>query len=377
MFPYEKFPLTSSRLVHRKLDRFIHCCYAIKTISSVKCDSPTDAFSSCDDLMKNEALQVFIWALALLALTGNFTVIIWRSRLKVSVSAKVHSLFLKNLAVADLLMGVYLLIIALKDVQWRGRYFKHDEKWRASRTCEVVGVLSLISSEVSVLTLAVITADRFVSIVFAMRFKKLSRRGAHLVVTLVWLIALALAVTPLLGPKSYFYDEKTSAGFYGHSGVCLPLQLSQERFAGWEYSAGIFLALNFASFLFILLAYLAIFWKARITSLAVRSSSQISRESALARRMTFIILTDFCCWMPVIVIGILSLLGKFDDPGKQAYAWIAVFVLPVNSSINPILYTFSTRDWKRSNNVGNVSQSVKDRFCRNLRLRGVCNKGAS
>ena len=55
-----------------------------------------------------------------------------------------------------------------------------------------------------------------------------------------------------------------------------------------------------------------------------------------------IVLTDFLCWMPIIVIGLLSLLGKFHDPEKQAYVWIAVFVLPVNSALNPILYTFST-----------------------------------
>ena len=75
---------------------------------------------------------------------------------------------------------------------------------------------------------------------------------------------------------------------------------------------------------------------------SVRSTTDSAKkEIALARRVFFIILTDLCCWMPVIIIGILTLLGKFNDPSKQAYVWIAIFVLPVNSSINPILYTFS------------------------------------
>ena len=76
-------------------------------------------------------------------------------------------------------------------------------------------------------------------------------------------------------------------------------------------------------------------------------STNMKRESKMARRMMFIVLTDFLCWMPVIVIGLLSLLGKFHDPEKQAYVWIAVFVLPVNSALNPILYTFSTPLVKR------------------------------
>ena len=68
----------------------------------------------------------------------------------------------------------------------------------------------------------------------------------------------------------------------------------------------------------------------------------MNQESTLAKRMTFIILTDFACWFPVIVISILALTGNLHDPTKQVYAWIAVFVLPINSSINPLLYTFST-----------------------------------
>ena len=44
----------------------------------------------------------------------------------------------------------------------------------------------------------------------------------------------------------------------------------------------------------------------------------------------------------MIILGILALLEKFNDPDGTAYVWFAVFVLPVNSSVNPVLYTFST-----------------------------------
>jgi hypothetical protein len=46
--------------------------------------------------------------------------------------------------------------------------------------------------------------------------------------------------------------------------------------------------------------------------------------------------------MPVVVLGVLSLTGNFHDSTGQVYAWVAVLVLPINSSINPILYTFCT-----------------------------------
>ena len=44
----------------------------------------------------------------------------------------------------------------------------------------------------------------------------------------------------------------------------------------------------------------------------------------------------------MIILSVLALVKKFNDPDGTAYVWFAAFVLPVNSSINPVLYTFST-----------------------------------
>ena len=136
-----------------------------------------------------------------------------------------------------------------------------------------------------------------------------------------------------------------SLPFQGRSSVCLPLQLSSERLAGWEYSVGLFIGLNLAAFLFIMLAYISIIVKVSKSQRRVKAhgeSNSIKRESALARRVFIIILTDFSCWIPVIILSILALTGKFHDEQGVAYVWFAVFVLPVNSSVNPVLYTFST-----------------------------------
>lgn len=307
--------------------------------------------------MKNKALQVCIWILGLLALFGNLFVIILRSIVKEDNT--VHSFFLANLAAADFLMGIYMLIIAFKDAQWQGEYFKHDMVWRSSGLCQFAGAVSMLSSEVSVLTLTLITADRFICVVFPFRMRRLGRRKACFYIASIWVIGAVISLVPTLG-FDYFYDKRSNSNYYGRSAVCLPVELSKEKLAGWEYSVAIFIVLNFASFMFILCAYIAMFFKVRQVTKGVRST-QMNRESSMAKRMIFIILTDFFCWMPVIVIGILSLLGKFHDPKKQAYAWIAVFVLPINSSINPILYTFSTPSVSKhvSTRTGKLRKALK------------------
>ena len=253
---------------------------------------------------------------------------------------RVHSFLLTNLAVADFLMGLYLLIIAIKDTQWQGEYFKHDFTWRTGQLCQFAGVLSMVSSEVSVAMLTIITADRLVCIVFPFRFRRLSLRRVYLLCATVWLLGIVISTVPLIG-MGYFVDDITGFDFYGRSAVCLPLQLSSDRPAGWEYSVSFFIAFNLVAFIFMLIAYIAMFVTAKRVGGAVRSTS-VNRETAMAAKMMFIILTDFFCWMPVIIIGVLSLTGNLYDPKKLVYVWIAVFVLPVNSSINPLLYTFST-----------------------------------
>ena len=332
-------------------------------MEGITCDSPTDEFSSCDDLMKNKTLQICIWILGILAFLGNLLVIIWRIIDK--EENRVHSFLLTNLAVADMFMGVYLLTIAIVDARWQGEYFKHDTKWRAGIGCQVIGVLSMLSSEVSVLILTVITIDRFVCIIFPFKFKRLTYKSAVFTCAVVWILGVVISVIPITG-IDYFYDKSGDFGFYSRSAVCLPLQLSEGTPAGWEYSASFFIGLNFVSFTFILVAYILMFWTVKRSARAVRSTS-LNKESAMAKRLIFIVMTDFCCWMPIIIISILSLTGNFYDPDKIAFVWIAVFVLPLNSSLNPILYTFSTERAKRSlarkrkNVTGMVMKSLNSR----------------
>ena len=55
--------------------------------------------------------------------------------------------------------------------------------------------------------------------------------------------------------------------------------------------------------------------------------------------MALIVATDLACWMPVIIMGILSQTGTVTLP-PSLYAWTVILIVPINSSINPFLYTF-------------------------------------
>jgi len=201
-----------------------------------------------------------------------------------------------------------------------------------------------------VFALLVITIDRLITITFPFRIHKMRMKDAKLIIAILWLVAIILSGLPLI--RLRYFDN-----FYGRSGVCLALHITNERPSGWEYSVFIFLVLNLISFTLICGSYMWMFMSARHTQIAARSA-ETHHQNRMARRMFIIVMTDFWCWMPIITLGIVSLFGVQIPP--QVFAWIAVFVLPLNAAVNPTLYTLSglTFHAKKANSHHHSPQSL-------------------
>ncbi|XP_074650288.1 relaxin receptor 1-like [Tubulanus polymorphus] len=313
-------------------DDFNLCVYALQVRV---CDPKGDGLSSYENLLANIFLRVSVWIVAILACFGNLTVLL--SRFFEKETNKMHSLFIKNLAFADMLMGVYLLIIAIYDVKYRSNYIVHEHEWRHSWQCHLCGVISTLSSEVSVLILSVITCDRYVCIMCPLNLYKRSRKLAYTIAFSIWFISLFLAVVPVFGIP-YFGNI-----YYNRNGACLPLHIHEPFGRGWEYSAFVYIGINSIVVLFIFYAYAAMFYVIKKSNISLRSS-QVHQEASLARRFAFIVFSDTACWLPIILIKIVALAGVHVD--KNVHAWVAVFVLPVNSALNPIIYTITTKQFQ-------------------------------
>ncbi|XP_072019165.1 relaxin receptor 2-like [Amphiura filiformis] len=110
----------------------------------------------------------------------------------------------------------------------------------------------------------------------------------------------------------------------------------------------VFIGLNLLSFTLIAICYIIIYLSVRISSKNVTATYNKKRleQIEMALRMSFLVGTDFICWMPIIIMGILSLTNTLTIP-SIVYVWTAVFVLPINSSLNPYLYTILTRELSR------------------------------
>ncbi|XP_062589229.1 uncharacterized protein LOC134250886 [Saccostrea cucullata] len=319
-----------SKLEKLYTDSYAFCC--LKPQSVKECLPNADEFSSCDDLMKNTILSTFLWIMGFSSLLGNLGVFIFKVFFDSETLKKGHGIFITNLSVSDFLMGVYLIIIASADGHYRGRYIWNDLHWRNSITCQIAGMLATISSETSVCLLCLITVDRLIAVKFPFGQFRFTRKRAIFSIGVLWSTTVGMAAIPLI-PGGYFQGE-----FYSRSVVCLALPLTRDRPAGWEYSTAIFIILNFLLFVIIALGQCLIYTEISQTTTKIKSTKR-NQDMAIARGLFLVVLSDFVCWFPVGIMGLLALKGHVIS--GEVYAWVAVFILPINSALNPFLYSFA------------------------------------
>ena len=193
-------------------------------------------------------------------------------------------------------MGIYLLIIATVDQYYRGRYIEISEFWRKSILCKFCGFLSCMSSEASVFTLVAITLDRMICIVFPFSKWKFSANFTKNLIFTIWILTFLVSILPILY-TSYFRDE-----FYSRSGVCLALHITNRKPAGWEYSVALFLVTNLLAFIFIVCCYIYMYNAVMQSNRKLNRmmSKEVRAQRQVGKQMAMIVLTDFCCWCPII-----------------------------------------------------------------------------
>lgn len=287
--------LHNTNLTRLYLAKFRYCLFAPK---ARLCFPVSDGVSSLKKLLVYPILQVAVWLVAFITCMGNFTVLLWRS-----VSGKedaVLSLCVKNLSLADFLMGVYLAIIASHDLAFEDRFLERALGWMSSWQCSASGFLAMLSSEISVFIVTLVAIERYRNITGSSRTVTL--KVARITLAAAWFFAALIAGFPLL------MWPARPIGYYGSNGLCFPLHINEPFSEGWQYSAVIFLGLNFSAVILILVLYGSLFsMLSRDRKFARPGCVDKRREDlVLAVRFFFIVLTDCLCWLPIVIIKLLA-----------------------------------------------------------------------
>ncbi|KAJ8040685.1 hypothetical protein HOLleu_15048 [Holothuria leucospilota] len=350
-------------------DNFGMCCLVNE---DTDCQTPPSPFATCRGIFRTPLLRASAWIVSLCALGGNLLVVVMRIKRQRRFSSanptNIQNHFITNLAIADLLTGLYLFTLAIADAHFGSDYFLHSKDWREGSICKTIGVIGVLSSMVSIQILTVITIDRFLCLVFPFGKVHFHSKSSKVTIFAVWTLGTLLAAIPALLSRKL-------DGFYGYSDVCLGLPLvtdakeltsqwvlgedlagyefvfieSEER-TGWVYSQVLFIYFSAVCVVIITVCYVLMFFTVKKSARLSQRSETSSQEVTMAIKMAFIVGTDMLCWVPIIILGILSQCG-IEIP-VAFYAWIVIFVLPINSALNPFIFTFSSlRRRKRSSST--------------------------
>ena len=354
-------------------------------------------FSSNLEMIASPVLKSCFWIMGIAVICGNFYVIISTTKLlktaKLNKTSKYQQVLILNISIADSIMGIYLLTIAVYSAYYSGYYGQVDFEWRSSLRCSIIGSFAVLSSEASCFLLVLLTSSRLYAIYKPFSTLSTSTRKYKLAIITVWLISVIIAVLPIPYQTSeYFvhgvqfsnrfsrfpiwtkknitkfacrfaklsnktmetnsnvweftksflkantpeYSPGFEFGYYGQTSVCMPRFFVKRGEHAWEYSLAI-ITVNFLCFFFIAISYICIFRKSTKNKFKTNNNKKEKQKSTMQRRISRIIITDFLCWIPICIIAFVKLSGfSVDD---VAYIVSAGLLLPINSAFNPILYS--------------------------------------
>ncbi|XP_008192240.1 lutropin-choriogonadotropic hormone receptor isoform X3 [Tribolium castaneum] len=291
----------------------------------IQCLPLPGPFLPCQDLFDWWTLRCGVWIVFLCAMLGNGTVVfvLIFSRGKMDVPR----FLVCNLAAADFFMGIYLGFLAVVDASTLGEFRMYAIPWQMSAGCQLSGFLGVLSSELSVYTLAVITLERNYAITHAMHLnKRLSLKHAGYIMICGWSFAIVMGLLPLF-----------SVSDYRKFAVCLPFETKDA--ASLTYVVFL-MFINGVAFLILMGCYLKMYCAIR------GSQAWNSNDSRIAKRMALLVFTDFLCWSPIAFFSLTAAFGLQLISLEQAKVF-TVFVLPLNSCCNPFLYAILTKQFKK------------------------------
>ena len=351
-----------SKLTVVMVDYEATCCF----LTTVNCSYtiPRSQFLTCGRLLPNQIQRVTMWMLGLFALFSNLGALFYKYRNKEKEN-KVQLLLISNLSISDMIMGVYMIIISSADLYYKTTF--PSEKWRVSFACKFAGTLSILSSEASVFFVTLISVDRLIGIKCPFSIYRFGTRTSRILSLVVWLFSISISIlsTILSGINPDWYDV---------SEVCTGLPLSKKYvfkesvreltlgpkdqdtaktflvtttdkvvtsyLPGMYYGIAIFTALNSICFVVVCVCYTGIFVSTIQTAKQAGRARDTKQERKMAIKMGAIVITDLACWAPIIILSILVQSGRHVVT-PRVYTWIVTFVLPINSAINPFLYTLA------------------------------------
>ncbi|XP_036270164.1 neuropeptide FF receptor 2 [Pipistrellus kuhlii] len=264
----------------------------------------------------------------------------------------ITNLFILNLAISDLLIGIFCMPITLLDNIIAGWPF-------GSTMCKISGLVQGISVAASVFTLVAIAMDRFRSVVYPFK-PKLSIKTAVVIIVIIWVLAIAI-ISPsaimLHVQEDKYYQVKLNS-----ENKTMPIYWCQEDWPNKEmrkiYTTVLFANIYLAPLFLIVIMYGRIgisLFKMPVLHTGKQNQKQWhvvpKKKQKVIKMLLIVALLFILSWLPLWTLMMLSDYAELSPNELQV---INIYIYPFahwlafcNSSINPIIYGFFNENFRR------------------------------
>ena len=301
-------------------------------------DNNTGGPSEEDRAFENGIRYVVVIVFTVIFLLGIFGnslvihVILSRRRMRT-----VSNLFLMNLAFADLTF--ILICVPTTALNYA------MESWPLGLImCKINQYLLFVTVYVTIYTLVMISAIRFLAVVFPLESSNLrTRKNALICIVVIWMVMLAVNIPILISCKMYTYD------YHGETrSVCLidPSPTFEK--------AKLYYASFFAFAYLIPLVIICVLAGGIVRRLLMKNETdhehiKMRRKKDATKTTIFVVLLFAISWLPINIILMINYFGKEEWFTKVfvVFQVLANCLSYGNSCINPILYNFLSKDFRR------------------------------
>uniref|UniRef100_A0A3Q1EEX9 Neuropeptide FF receptor 2 n=1 Tax=Acanthochromis polyacanthus TaxID=80966 RepID=A0A3Q1EEX9_9TELE len=259
----------------------------------------------------------------------------------------VTNLFILNLAISDLLVGIFCMPTTLVDNIITGWPF-------GNVVCKLSGMVQGISVSASVFTLVAIAVDRFRCIVYPFK-QKLTIATSKLVIVIIWVLAVSIMCPS--GIMLQVTTEQRVRIVVGGNNDTRPFFWCRENWPNQEmrkiYTTVLFANIYLAPLSLIVIMYAHIgFTLFKTTIPPTENRHTISRKKKRVIMMLLVVALLFILsWLP---LWTLMMLSDYASLTEHQYRVINIYVYPLahwlaffNSSVNPIIYGFFNENFRR------------------------------
>ncbi|KAJ8339242.1 hypothetical protein SKAU_G00360280 [Synaphobranchus kaupii] len=264
----------------------------------------------------------------------------------------VTNVFILNLAISDLLVGIFCIPTTLVDNIITGWPF-------GSLVCKMSGMVQGISVSASVFTLVAIAVDRFRCIIYPFK-QKLTISTSTLIIVIIWVLAISIMCPS--GVMLQVTKEQKVQILLGDRNETIPFYWCRENWPNQEmrkiYTTILFANIYLAPLTLIVIMYAWIGITLFKTSvLSGEQPSQETRQTVSKKKkrvikmLLIVALLFIVSWLP---LWTLMMLSDYASLTEFQYRLINIYIYPFahwlaffNSSINPIIYGFFNENFRR------------------------------